>query len=238
MRQSRTAAKACEATALVVDDEEPILELVRYNLEAEGFRVLTCGDGREALLLAEEENPDIIILDWMLPSLSGLEVCRRIRRDRDLAHLPVIMLTARADGADRVRGLDVGADDYVPKPFAPSELLARVRAVLRRIRPALAGDSLACSDLVMDLAGRRVVRAGRRIHLGPKEFAILRLFMENPGRVFGREQILDRVWGIDSFIGDRTVDVHIGRLRKALNVTGGAELIRTVRTAGYALDTD
>ena len=238
MRQSRTATKAREATALVVDDEEPILELVRYNLEAEGFRVLTCGDGREALILAEEESPDIVILDWMLPSLSGLEVCRRIRRDRGLAHLPVIMLTARADGADRVRGLDVGADDYMPKPFAPSELLARVRAVLRRIRPALAGDSLACSDLVMDLAGRRVVRGGQRIHLGPKEFAILRLFMENPGRVFGREQILDRVWGIDSFIGDRTVDVHIGRLRKALNVTGGADLIRTVRTAGYALDTD
>jgi len=195
-------------------------------------------DGREALILAEEENPDIVILDWMLPTLSGLEVCRRIRRDRNLSHLPIIMLTARADGADRVRGLDVGADDYVPKPFAPSELLARVRAVLRRIRPALAGESLACSDLVMDLAGRRVVRAGQRIHLGPKEFAILRLFMENPGRVFGREQILDRVWGIDSFIGDRTVDVHIGRLRKALNASGGGELIRTVRTAGYALDAD
>ncbi len=238
MRQSTTVVEGREATALVVDDEAPILELVRYNLEAGGFEVLTCGDGREALLLAEEENPDIVILDWMLPSLSGLEVCRRIRRDRKLSHLPVIMLTARADGADRVRGLDVGADDYVPKPFAPSELLARVRAVLRRIRPALAGESLACCDLVMDLVGRRVVRTGQRIHLGPKEFAILRLFMENPGRVFGREQILDRVWGIDTFIGDRTVDVHIGRLRKALNATGGGELIRTVRTAGYALDAD
>ena len=234
MRQSRTAT---EATALVVDDEEPILELVRYNLEAEGFRVLVCGDGREALILAEDERPDIVILDWMLPGLSGLDVCRRIRRNRNLAHLPIIMLTARADGADRVRGLDIGADDYVPKPFAPSELLARVRAVLRRVRPALAGETLAFADLVMDLAGRRVRRAGKHIHLGPKEFAILKLFMENPGRVFGREQILDRVWGIDSFIGDRSVDVHIARLRKALNVTGGGELIRTVRSAGYALDT-
>ncbi len=238
MRQATTAAQPCDATVLVVDDEEPILELVRYNLEAAGFRVVTCGDGREALVLAEEKNPDIAILDWMLPGLSGLEVCRRIRRDRNLSHLPIIMLTARADGADRVRGLDAGADDYVPKPFAPSELRARVHAVLRRVRPALAGDVLACSDLVMDLAARRVMRAGQRIHLGPREFAILRLLMENPGRVFAREQILDRVWGIDSFVFDRTVDVHIGRLRKALNVTGGGELIRTVRTAGYALDTD
>ena len=238
MRQARAATEVRDGTILVVDDEEPILELVGYNLQNAGFRVVTCGNGREALVLAEEEKPDIAILDWMLPGLSGLEVCRRIRRGRTLSRLPIIMLTARTDGTDRVRGLDVGADDYVSKPFSPSELCARVRAVLRRTRPALAEESLTRSDLVMDLAARRVVRAGERIHLGPREFAILRLLLESPGRVFTREQILDRVWGIDSFIVDRTVDVHIGRLRKALNATGGGELIRTVRSAGYALDAD
>ncbi len=225
-----------DVSVLIVDDEGPILALLRYNLEKSGYRVLEAADGQEALLVAGEERPDIIILDWMLPSLSGIEVCRRVRRDRDLSSTPIIMLTARGDEQDRVRGLDVGADDYIPKPFSPSELLARMRAVLRRVRPAFAGTSLAYRDLVVDPVGWRVVRGGRHVHLGPKEFAILRLLMENPARVFSREQILDRIWGNDTFVEERTVDVHIGRLRKALNAFGGSDLIRTVRSAGYSLD--
>ena len=236
MRQQDPRPAIGDASVLIVDDEAPILALVRYNLEKAGYRVLEAADGREALLVASEEQPDIIVLDWMLPSLSGIEVCRRLRRDRDLSHTPIIMLTARGDEEDRVRGLDVGADDYMPKPFSPSELLARIRAVLRRIRPALAEDSLTHSDLVMDLAAWRVLRGGQPVHLGPKEFAILRFLMENPGRVFSRGQILDRIWGSGIFIDERTVDVHIGRLRKALNASGGPELIRTVRSAGYSLD--
>ena len=238
MRQESPRPTINNASVLIVDDEAPILALVRYNLEKAGYRVLEATDGREAMMIADEEKPDIIILDWMLPSLSGMEVCRRIRRHRDLSHTPIIMVTARGDEEDRVRGLDVGADDYMPKPFSPSELLARIRAVLRRVRPALADDALTCSDLVMDLAAWRVLRHGSHIHLGPKEFAILKFLMENPGRVFSRGQILDRVWGNDIFIEERTVDVHIGRLRKALNASGGSELIRTVRSAGYSLDAD
>ncbi len=238
MRQENPRPAINDVSVLIVDDEAPILALVRYNLEKAGYRVLEAADGREAMTIADEEKPDIIILDWMLPSLSGMEVCRRIRRHRDLSRTPIIMLTARGDEEDRVRGLDVGADDYMPKPFSPSELLARIRAVLRRIRPALADGSLTHSDLVMDLAAWRVLRGGNHIHLGPKEFAILRFLMESPGRVFSREQILDRIWGNGIFIEERTVDVHIGRLRKALNAFGGSELIRTVRSAGYALDAD
>ena len=225
-----------DATVLVVDDEDPILALIRYNLEKAGYRVLEAVDGREALTIAREERPDVVILDWMLPSLSGVEVCRQLRRDGELANTPVIMLTARAEERDRVRGLEVGADDYVPKPFSPAELTARVRAVLRRIRPALVEETLACADLHMDLAAHRVSRSGRPIRLGPREFALLRFLMEHPGRVFGREQLLDRVWGADAFVEPRTVDVHIGRLRKALRVHGDADPIRTVRSAGYALD--
>ena len=224
------------ARILAVDDEAPILTLLRYNLEKAGFRVLEATDGREALTIVREEQPDLVILDWMLPSLSGIEVCGRIRRDGRLANTPIIMLTARGQEQDRVRGLEAGADDYVPKPFSPRELTARTRAVLRRIRPALAGQALSHADLHMDLAAYKVTRAGMPVHLGPREFAMLRFLMENAGRVFSREQLLDRVWGHDIFVEPRTVDVHIGRLRKAINLPGRRDLIRTVRSAGYALD--
>ncbi len=224
-----------DATVLVVDDEAPLLALVRYNLEKAGYRVLEAVDGREALTVAREERPDIVILDWMLPSLGGIEICRQLRRDGELANTPVIMLTARGEERDRVRGLEAGADDYIPKPFSPAELLARIRAVMRRIRPALAGEALAYAGLHMDLAAHKVSRDGRPVRLGPREFALLRFLMENPGRVFSREQLLDRVWGNDIFVEPRTVDVHIGRLRKALNAHGGGDPIRTVRSAGYAL---
>jgi two-component system phosphate regulon response regulator PhoB len=221
---------------LIVDDEAPILALLRYNLEKAGYRVLEAVDGEEALTVAREERPDLMILDWMLPSLSGIEVCRQVRRDGELGNTPIIMLTARGEEQDRVRGLEVGADDYVPKPFSPAELLARIRAVMRRIRPALAEQALSYADLHMDLAAHKVTRSGKPVHLGPREFSVLRFFMENPGRVFSREQLLDRVWGNDIFVEPRTVDVHIGRLRKAIDIGDGVDLIRTVRSAGYALD--
>ncbi len=223
-------------TALIVDDEAPILTLLRYNLEKAGWRVLEASDGQEGLTVAREEHPDIVVLDWMLPSLSGLEICRRLRRDAELAATPIVMLTARGEEADRVRGLELGADDYLAKPFSPAELLARMQAVMRRIRPALTRKALACAGLHMDLAAHRVSRAGKPLALGPREFAILRLLMEHPDRVFSRERMLDRVWGRDIFVQPRTVDVHIARLRKALARHGGADPIRTVRGAGYAID--
>ncbi|MEM7124081.1 MAG: phosphate regulon transcriptional regulator PhoB [Pseudomonadota bacterium] len=225
-----------DATILVVDDEAPILALLRYNLDKAGYRVVEATDGQEALTLIREQSPDLVVLDWMLPSISGIEVCRQVRRDSELRNLPIIMLTARGEEQDRVRGLEVGADDYIPKPFSPAELLARIRAVLRRIRPALSEEALSYADLHMDLAAHRVSRAGKPIHLGPREFDMLRFLMEHPGRVFSREQLLDSVWGNDIFVEPRTVDVHIGRLRKALNIAEGKDLIRTVRSAGYALD--
>ncbi len=225
-----------DATILVVDDEAPILALLRYNLDKAGYRVVEATDGQEALTLIREQSPDLVVLDWMLPSISGIEVCRQVRRDSELRNLPIIMLTARGEEQDRVRGLEVGADDYIPKPFSPAELLARIRAVLRRIRPALSEEALSYADLHMDLAAHRVSRAGTPIHLGPREFDMLRFLMEHPGRVFSREQLLDSVWGNDIFVEPRTVDVHIGRLRKALNVAESKDLIRTVRSAGYALD--
>ncbi len=225
-----------EATVLVVDDEAPILALLHYNLEKAGYRVLQASDGEEAMVIAREELPDIVILDWMLPYLSGIEVCRQMRCDTALANTPIIMLTARGEEQDRVRGLEGGADDYMAKPFSPAELLARIRAVMRRIRPALAEEALSYADLHMDLAAHRVSRDGEPLHLGPREFAILRFLMEHPGRVFSREHLLDHIWGNDIYVEARTVDVHIGRLRKALNAHGGGELIRTVRSAGYALD--
>ena len=231
-----TGGPGAAPTALIVDDEAPILTLLRYNLEKAGWRVLEASDGQEGLTVAREEHPDIVVLDWMLPSLSGLEICRRLRRDAELAATPIVMLTARSEEADRVRGLELGADDYLAKPFSPAELLARMQAVMRRIRPALTQKALAYADLHMDLAAHRVSRAGKPLGLGPREFAILRLLMENPARVFSREQVLDRVWGRDVFVQPRTVDVHIGRLRKALNRHGGADPIRTVRGAGYAID--
>lgn len=221
---------------LVVEDEPALLTLLRYNLEHEGFEVGEAVDGEDALLMIEERIPDLVLLDWMLPTLSGMEVCRQIRRNTEAGNLPVIMLTARGEESDRVRGLDCGADDYVVKPFSPNELMARIRAVLRRLRPALSANVLEFGDLVMDLAAHRVSRADVPIHLGPTEFRLLKHLLEHPRRVFSREQLLDTVWGPDVFLETRTVDVHVRRLRQALNKGGGADLIRTVRAAGYALD--
>jgi two-component system phosphate regulon response regulator PhoB len=221
---------------LVIEDEAALVELVRYNLEKEGFRVSAANDGEEGLALLNEHKPDLLVLDWMLPHVSGIEICRQIRRKTELRDLPVIMLTARGEEADRIRGLEVGADDYVIKPFSPSELVARIRAVLRRARPTGADEMLTYSGIAMDLAAHRVIRNGRNIHLGPTEFRLLRFFMERPGRVFTREQLLDGVWGRDLYVELRTVDVHIRRLRKAINAEGERDPIRTVRSAGYALD--
>jgi two-component system phosphate regulon response regulator PhoB len=221
---------------LIVEDEAALVTLLRYNLEREGFRVVSAPDGEEALLLAREEKPDLVLLDWMLPLLSGIEVCRQLRRLPETRAVPIIMLTARGEEGDKLRGLDSGADDYVTKPFSPSELIARIRAVMRRTRPAASGEVLHYDDLVMDLASHRVRRKGRDIHLGPTEFRLLRHLMEHQGRVFSREQLLDIVWGQDVYVEPRTVDVHIRRLRKAINAEEEADLIRTVRSAGYALD--
>ncbi len=222
---------------LVVEDEADLVTLLSYNFEREGYEVLVAGDGDEALLLVEEESPDLILLDWMLPHRSGLEVCRQLRRRPECRHVPIIMLTARGDETDRVRGLDTGADDYVAKPFSMSELIARVRAVMRRSGPATAPDEvLRYADVEMDLAAHRVRRSGDEIHLGPTEFRLLRHFLEHPQRVFSRERLLDAVWGREVYVEPRTVDVHIRRLRKALNAGARADLIRTVRSAGYALD--
>ncbi|GAB4180603.1 MAG: phosphate regulon transcriptional regulator PhoB [Thalassobaculales bacterium] len=220
----------------VVEDEAAIVTLLRYNLEKEGYRVVEARDGEEALLVATERRPDVVILDWMLPLLSGIEVCRRLRRSPTLANTPIIMLTARGEEGDKVRGLNAGADDYITKPFSPGELMARVRAVLRRSRPAAEAETLRCGDIAMDTAAHRVKRGGRDIHLGPTEFRLLRHFLEHPGRVFSREQLLDSVWGADVYVEPRTVDVHIRRLRKALIEPGEGDPIRTVRSAGYALD--
>jgi two-component system phosphate regulon response regulator PhoB len=221
---------------LVVEDEAPILTLLRYNLEREGFEVLEAMDGEEGSLLAIEKKPDLILLDWMLPLISGVEVCRRLRRAAETKSVPIIMLTARGEEQDRIRGLNSGADDYITKPFSPSELIARIRAVLRRSSPASHEETLAFEDLEMDLAAHKVRRRDRDIHLGPTEFRLLRHFLEHPGRVFSREQLLDRVWGPDVYVEPRTVDVHIRRLRKAINAGEHDDLIRTVRSAGYALD--
>lgn len=224
--------------ALIVEDEPPLVEILKYNFEKEGFRTAVAMDGEEAMLQIEEQSPDLIVLDWMLPKMSGIEVCRQVRQRSETRGLPIIMLTARGEEADRIRGLDSGADDYVVKPFSPSELVARARAVLRRTTPGSDDEMLRYDDLSMDLASHRVSRGDKAIKLGPTEFRMLRVFMEKPGRVFSREQLLDKVWGRDIYVELRTVDVHIRRLRKALNEEGGKDLIRTVRSAGYALDSD
>ncbi|HEX6977866.1 MAG TPA: phosphate regulon transcriptional regulator PhoB [Alphaproteobacteria bacterium] len=221
---------------LIVEDETALIELLRYNLEKEGFKVSAVANGEEALVAVGDAKPDLIILDWMLPLISGLEVCRQLRRKPATRDVPIIMVTARGEESDRIRGLEDGADDYITKPFSPSELIARIRAVLRRTRPATAGDLLTYAGVVMDLASHRVTRNGRPIHLGPTEFRLLRFLMERPGRVYSREQLLDAVWGRDIYVEPRTVDVHIRRLRKAINGPNETDLIRTVRSAGYALD--
>lgn len=222
---------------LIVEDDPALVELLEYNLKSAEFETTVVGDGEAALLAIEEAPPDLVILDWMLPTMSGIEVCRQIRALPRHRSLPVIMLTARSEEADRVRGLDTGADDYVVKPFSPDELIARINAVLRRSIPGIADDRLSFEDLSMDLGKHRVTRGERVIELGPTEFRLLQALMEKPGRVFSREQLLDRVWGRDIHVEPRTVDVHIRRLRKAVNATGEPDLIRTVRSAGYALDT-
>ncbi|MFD1342534.1 phosphate regulon transcriptional regulator PhoB [Litorisediminicola beolgyonensis] len=224
-----------QPTVLVVEDEAAQRAVLTYNLEAEGFRVAAAENGEEALLMVEEENPDIVVLDWMLPEVSGIEVCRRLKTRAETRALPVIMLSARSEEVDRVRGLETGADDYVVKPYSVVELMARVRAQLRRARPATVGVRLEHEDIVLDAETHRVTRDGQDLKLGPTEFRLLATFMEKPGRVWSREQLLDRVWGRDIYVDTRTVDVHIGRLRKVLMRNGGTDPLRTVRGAGYAL---
>jgi two-component system phosphate regulon response regulator PhoB len=221
---------------LVVEDEEALATLLDYNLEKEGFRVERAADGEEGLLKIEEEVPDLILLDWMLPKVSGVEVCRQLRARPETKRTPVLMLTARGEETDKVRGLDTGADDYVVKPFAMNELTARIRALLRRTRPELVEERLEYADIVLDRGSRRVTRHGRNVHLGPTEFRLLDFLMQRPGRVFSRERLMDAVWGPNTYVELRTVDVHVGRLRKALRVGGAEDPIRTVRSAGYALD--
>lgn len=223
---------------LVVEDEDALATLLDYNLMKEGFRVERAADGEEALLRVAEEPPDLVVLDWMLPKVSGVEVCRQLRASAETRRTPVLMLTARGEEADKVRGLDTGADDYVVKPFAMSELVARIRALLRRTRPELVDERLEYADLVLDRGRHRVTRAGKDVHLGPTEYRLLDFLMQRPGRVFSRERLLDAVWGANTYVEVRTVDVHVGRLRKALRQPDSPDLIRTVRSAGYALDTE
>jgi two-component system phosphate regulon response regulator PhoB len=226
---------ADQPRVLVVEDEPAQREVLAYNLEAEGFKVAKAETGDEALLLVEEETPDIIVLDWMLPGVSGIEVCRRVKSKSETRSIPIIMLSARSEEVDRVRGLETGADDYVIKPYSVVELMARVRSQLRRTRPTTVGQRLEFEDIVLDSETHRVTRGEALLKLGPTEFRLLSTFMEKPGRVWSREQLLDRVWGRDIYVDTRTVDVHIGRLRKALTVQGHTDPIRTVRGAGYAL---
>jgi phosphate regulon transcriptional regulatory protein PhoB len=224
------------ARLLIVEDEDALATLLDYNLSKEGFLTERAADGQEALLRVEEARPDLVILDWMLPKVSGVEVCRQIRARPETRATPVLMLTARGEESDRVRGLDTGADDYLVKPFGMAELAARVRALLRRASPELVEERLTYADLVMDRGRHRVTRAGLELHLGPTEYRLLEFLLQRPGRVFSRERLLDAVWGSDIHVEARTVDVHIGRLRKAITPPGAADLIRTVRGAGYSLD--
>jgi len=224
-----------QPSVLLVEDEPAQREVLRYNLEADGFRVTAAVNGEEALLLVDEAAPDLIVLDWMLPNVSGIEVCRQLKTRSDTRGVPIIMLSARSEEVDRVRGLETGADDYVIKPYSVIELMARIRAQLRRSRPSVVGQRLEYDNIILDAETHRVTRDAKELKLGPTEFRLLSTFMEKPGRVWSREQLLDRVWGRDIYVDTRTVDVHIGRLRKALCKDGGDDLLRTVRGAGYAL---
>ncbi|KQM18959.1 phosphate regulon transcriptional regulator PhoB [Novosphingobium sp. Leaf2] len=224
------------ASVLVVEDDVALCELLTWNLSAEGYDVRSTGDGEEALVMVREQVPDAIVLDWMIEQVPGIEVCRQLRKDKQTAQIPIIMVTARGEEEDMIRGLKTGADDYVTKPFSPRELMARIEALLRRARPSLAGNVLSWGDIELDATSHRVRRGGEALHLGPTEFRLLRYFMERPNRVVSRQQILDGVWGMDSDIDERTVDVHIRRLRKAINRDGDTDPIRTVRAAGYAMD--
>ena len=225
-----------EPLILIVEDEPPLVEVIKYNFESAGFRTTVASDGNEALFQAEELLPELIILDWMLPERSGIEVCRELRKRKNTKATPIIMLTARSEEIDKVKGLENGADDYVVKPFSPKELIARSKALLRRTKPGLVENKLFYADLEMDLEAHRVFRNGNAIHLGPTEYRLLNVLLERPTRVYSREQLLDRVWGHDIYVEERTVDVHIRRLRKALNGNDGKNLIRTVRGGGYSLD--
>ena len=220
---------------LVVEDEGAQREVLKYNLEAEGFAVVMAENGDEAMLMVAEEQPDLIVLDWMLPNVSGIEVCRRVKANPETRNIPIIMLSARSEETDRVRGLETGADDYVVKPYSVVELMARLRTQLRRTRPATMGERLSFEDIILDSGEHRVFRAGQPLHLGPTEFRLLSTLMEKPGRVWTREQLLDRVWGRDIYVDTRTIDVHVGRLRKALMANGGDNPVRTVRGTGYSL---
>lgn len=226
---------AATPLVLIVDDEPAQLALLSYNLKAAGFRIATAKDGEEAVLAVAEQGPDVVLLDWMLPRLSGLEACRQIKATPEGRDAAVIMVSARSEESDRVRGLDTGADDYIVKPYSVAELVARVRANLRRFRPASSGQVLEFGDIRLDTDSHRVTRGGDAVHLGPTEFRLLGAFMERPGKVWTREALLDRVWGRDIYIDTRTVDVHVGRLRKTLCTTGGEDPIRTIRGAGYAM---
>ncbi|MFT6933100.1 MAG: two-component system phosphate regulon response regulator PhoB [Paracoccaceae bacterium] len=226
---------AGEPLVLIVEDEPAQREVLAYNIRAEGYAVVTAEAGDEALVVVRETPPDVIVLDWMLPHVSGIEVCRQLKSSPDTMRIPVIMLSARSEEIDRVRGLETGADDYIVKPYSIAELLARLRTQLRRIRPASVGERLEYEDIMLDMTEHRVYRAGASLSLGPTEFRLLTAFMERPGRVWSREQLLDRVWGRDIYVDSRTVDVHVGRLRKALRNGGDQDPIRTVRGAGYAL---
>jgi two-component system phosphate regulon response regulator PhoB len=223
---------------LVVEDEAAIATMLRYNLEKQGYRVAEASDGQEALTRIQEQQPDIVLLDWMLPVMSGIEVCRQIRRKPATRDLPIIMVTARTEDQDAVRGLNTGADDYITKPFNIDALLARMRALLRRSNTIPDKGHLTFHDIEMDLSSHRVSRNTRRVHLGPTEFRLLEFFMQHPRRVFSREELLDAVWGHDIHVEPRTVDVHIRRLRKSMNLEGELDVVRTVRAAGYALDTE
>ena len=226
---------AAQPHVLIVEDESAQREVLGYNLEAEGFRASKAEDGEQALMMIDEDAPDVIVLDWMLPNLSGIEVCRQLKSRPETRDTPIIMLSARSEEVDRVRGLETGADDYVVKPYSVVELMARVRTQLRRVRPSTVGQVLEYEDILLDSETHRVSRAGQSLKLGPTEFRLLSTFMEKPGRVWSREQLLDRVWGRDIYVDTRTVDVHIGRLRKVLTQHGGPDPLRTVRGAGYAL---
>lgn len=224
------------AKVLIVEDEEALSDLLSYNLEKEGFEVAVCSDGQDALVMVDEEHPDVVLLDWMLPHVSGIEICRQLRARVETREIPIVMLTARGEEEDRVRGLDLGADDYITKPFSMTELVARIKAILRRASPMVAGDVATFHDISLERDTCRVRRGIREVKLGPTEFKLLDVLMKRPGRVYSREQLLDQVWGQDVYVEARTVDVHVGRLRKALNKRGDKDPIRTVRAAGYALD--
>jgi two-component system phosphate regulon response regulator PhoB len=226
-----------EPTVLIVEDEVAIVTLLRYNLEREGFKVHSTGDGEEAIVMVKEVKPDIIVLDWMLPSMTGVEICKQLRWNNETKSIPIIMLSARGEEGDRIRGLDSGADDYIVKPFSPAELIARIRAVFRRFRPVLTEKVMSYAGIEMDVTAHKITRNGMDVHLSPTEFSLLRHLLEHPGRVFSREQLLDSVWGHDIYVELRTVDVHIRRLRKGLDYDGNQpDIIRTVRSAGYAIE--